>query len=78
MAREAVCAREVPAGQALPPIRVGNPAVLGLPLDRWLCDPAFHQLCRCQNEFESLHGVFALSISQRDLFWDIVKYTRIP
>ena len=27
------------------PAQVGGPAVLGYPLDRWLCAPAFRRVC---------------------------------
>jgi len=35
----------------------GGPAVLGIPVDRWLCVPAFRRVCR----FQSLLCVVVLS-----------------
>jgi hypothetical protein len=41
----------------------GNPAVVGFPLDRWLCDPAFRQVCLCQLKSDRYTAQIALSIS---------------
>ncbi len=40
---------------ALTADRTGNPAVIGFPLDRWLCGPFFRKVCLFQNESGSLH-----------------------
>jgi hypothetical protein len=53
--------------------RTGNPAVLGFPLDRWLCGPFFRKVCLFQNVRESLHRPKVTVNCDTSSIADIVK-----
>ena len=47
-----------------------------MPLDRWLCDPVFRQVCLFSNESKSSHSVDCAVNFPRDWFAVIVKSNR--
>ncbi len=56
--------------------RIGNPAVIGIPLDRWLCDPLFQEVCLCQTNNDRCTGYRCLSIAT-DIMFGILSNMRI-
>jgi hypothetical protein len=42
----------------------GNPAVIGDPLDRWLCDPFFRRVCLCRCAIRVGYGIAHVNASR--------------